>query len=44
MFEFRLDEDIFDVVKNDFTKLLGRFYSKEDQEKYGFVAIEFEVI
>lgn len=30
--------------KNDFTKLLGRFYSNEYQEKYGFVAIEFEVI
>lgn len=30
--------------KEEFIELLGRFYSKEEQEKYGFVAIEFEVI
>ena len=30
--------------KEEFINLLGRFYSKEEQEKYGVVAIEFEVI
>lgn len=30
--------------KEEFIKILERFYSKEEQEKYGFVAIEFEVI
>jgi len=30
--------------KVEFIELLERFYSKEEQEKYGFVAIEFEVI
>ena len=30
--------------KDDFIKLLGRFYSKEEQENYGIVAIEFEVV
>ena len=30
--------------KLEFIKLLSRFYSKVDQEKYGFVAIEFEVL
>lgn len=30
--------------KDDFVKLLGRFYSEEEQEKYGVVAIEFEVL
>ena len=30
--------------KEDFLVLLERFYSKEEQEKYGVVAIRFEVI
>ena len=30
--------------KEEFIKLLERFYSKEEQEKYGFIAIEFEVL
>ena len=30
--------------KEDFVKLLERFYSEEEQEKYGVVAIEFEVV
>ena len=30
--------------KKQFIKLLERFYSSEEQEKYGVVAIEFEVI
>ena len=25
-----------------FKELLERFYSKEDQDKYGFIAIEFK--
>ena len=35
---------IEDFDKTEFIKLLSRFYSKEEQEKYGFVAIEFEVL
>lgn len=31
-------------TKEEFIKLIERFYSKEEQEKYGFVAIEFEVL
>ena len=31
-------------TKDEFVELLGRFYSDEEQEKYGVVAIEFEVI
>ena len=31
-------------TKNEFIELLRRFYSDEEQEKYGVVAIEFEVI
>ena len=38
----RLYLDTF--TKEEFVKLLGRFYSEEEQEKYGVVAIEFEVI
>ena len=38
----RLYLDTF--TKDDYIKLLGRFYSDDDQEKYGVVAIEFEVI
>ena len=30
-------------TKNEFIELLGRFHSNEEQEKYGVVAIEFEV-
>lgn len=30
--------------KEEFVELLNRFYTKEEQEKYGFVAIEFEVL
>ena len=30
--------------KEEFIKLLSRFYSKKEQEIYGFIAIEFEVI
>ena len=30
--------------KEEFINLLGRFYSKEEQDKFGVVAIEFEVI
>ena len=30
--------------KEEFVKLLGRFYSEEEQNKFGVVAIEFEVI
>lgn len=38
----RLYLDTF--TKEEFIELLGRFYSEEEQEKYGVVAIEFEVI
>ena len=38
----RLYLDTF--TKEQFIKLLERFYSYEEQEKYGVVAIEFEVI
>lgn len=31
-----------DYTKEDFIKLLERFYTKEEQEKYGVVAIHFE--
>jgi len=31
-------------TKEEFVKLLGRFYSEEEQEKFGVVAIEFEVL
>lgn len=30
--------------KEEFVKLLSTFYSKEEQDNYGFVAIEFEVL
>lgn len=33
-----------DFTKEEFVKLLGRFYSDEEQEKYGVVAIEFEKV
>jgi len=29
-------------TKDEFVELLGRFYSDEEQEKYGVVAIEFK--
>ena len=32
------------LTKDDFVKLLGRFYSDDEQEKYGVVAIEFEKV
>ena len=38
----RLYLDTF--TKKEFVKLLGRFYSEEEQEEFGVVAIEFEVI
>ena len=31
-------------TKDEFLKLLERFYSKEEQEKYGVVAIEFKKV
>ena len=31
-------------TKEEFINLLGRFYSDEEQEKYGVVAIEFEEV
>lgn len=31
-------------TKEEFVDLLGRFYSIEEQEKYGVVAIEFEKV
>jgi len=30
--------------KEKFITLISKFYSEEEQEKYGFVAIEFEVL
>lgn len=33
-----------DYSKEDFINLLTRFYTLEDQQKYGVVAISFEVI
>ena len=30
--------------KDEFIRLLGRFYSDEDVKKYGVVAIEFELV
>lgn len=33
-----------DFTKEEFVKLLGRFYTDEEQEKYGVVAIEFEKV
>ena len=30
--------------KEEFIELLSRFYREEEQERYGFVAIEFEVL
>ena len=31
------------LTKEEFIKLLERFYTKEDQEKYGVLAIDFEI-
>lgn len=31
-------------TKEEFVKLLGRFYSDEEQEEYGVVAIEFKKV
>ena len=33
-----------EFTKEQFVELLGRFYSDEEQEKYGVVAIEFEKV
>lgn len=33
-----------DFSKDEFLKLLERFYNKEEQEEFGVVAIRFEVI
>lgn len=33
-----------DFTKEEFVELLGRFYSDEEQVKYGVVAIEFEMV
>ena len=33
-----------DYTKEEFVQLLGRFYSREEQEKYGVVAIRFEKV
>lgn len=33
-----------EFTKEQFVELLGRFYSDEDQNKYGVVAIEFEKV
>ena len=38
----RLYLDTF--TKEEFVSLLGRFYSEEEQEEYGVVAIEFEMV
>lgn len=41
---YKMKELFLDTyTKEDFIKLLERFYSKEEQEKNGVLAIEFEV-
>ena len=39
-------EDIYtkEYTKEDFIELLSRFYSNEEIEKYGVVAIKFKII
>ena len=43
--EYNIERLYLDTFsKEEFVKLLGRFYSIEEQEKYGVVAIEFEKV
>ncbi len=52
LYKFNTFEDLFNhfdykrigVKKNDTYKIMDNFYSKEEQEKYGALAIEIEVV